>query len=128
MGRRSEMETLVDRTRASLQARERTKVVLRTLSRDFTVEAGCVHLGVGRTRFQDLRRRMLEQATLALEGGAVGRPRHARRGDTKEERRLRRQVQELEHELMVVHAELDIARSGAADVVDARLRVKGGRR
>ncbi len=79
MGRRSEMETLVERTEASPEARERTKVILLTLARHWSVQDGCAHLGVKRTRFQDLRRRMLCGATRALEEGAAGRPR--RRGD-----------------------------------------------
>ncbi len=122
------MEVLVDRTRASEPARERAKVMLRTLTREFSVRDGCEHLGVGRTRFQDLRRRMLEQATLALEDGVAGRPRSARRGAPRAERRLQHRVRELEHELLVVRTELDIARSDVGEAVRARLVAKGRRR
>ena len=120
------MEVLVDRTRASPAARERTKVMLLTLGRALSVGDGCARLGVGRTRFQVLRRRMLEDAAFALEDREVGRPRHARPRTTREERRLAQCVRELEHELLVVRAELDIARSEAAGAVHTRLRARGG--
>ena len=70
---------------------------------------------------------MLEHATFALEDRVVGRPRTVRRRATREERRLEQRVRELEHEPLVARTELDIARSGAADAVQARLVAKGGR-
>ena len=52
------MAALVDQTRSSREARERTKVILLTLTQEASVQAGYEQLGMGRTRFQDLRRRM----------------------------------------------------------------------
>jgi hypothetical protein len=119
------METLVDRTRASREARERTKVILLTLTRQWSVRNGYERLGVGRTRFQDLRRRMIRGAVWAVEERAVGRPRRAVEPEPRETLALRRRIGELEHELLVVRAELDIARSGAAKAVEARLLARG---
>lgn len=128
MGRKSEMQTLVDLVKASPQARERAKAILLTLARTWSVQAGCRHLGVGRTRFQDLRRRMLGAAVGALEERAAGRPR-IRVGKTcRNLSLLRRRLGELECELRRAQAELDIARSEAAGAVTARLEAKGGRR
>ena len=59
MGRRSEMPLLVDSIEASPQARKRAEVILKTLARQCSVQQGCFELGVGRTRFQDLRQRMI---------------------------------------------------------------------
>ena len=120
------MGALVDGTRASQDARERTKVMLFTLSRHWSVRDGYERLGVGRTRFQDLRRRMIEGAVRALEREPSGRPRRRAKGACRELQELRRRVVELEHELLRTQAELDIARSGAGGAVEARLAAKGG--
>lgn len=125
MGRRSEMETLVERTRVSREARGRLKVVLRTLFNETSVRDGCTRLGVGRTRFQDMRRRMLEYAGVSLEARAPGRPRRRQRPAARAEAELRYRVVELEHEVLLLEAELDLARSGMADVVTARRVAKG---
>ena len=127
MGRRSEMATLVERTEASPEARERTKVILLTLARHWSVQDGCARLGVGRTRFQDLRRRMLRGAARALEEGAAGRPRRHEDRAYGETRGLRRRIAELERELRRSEAELDIARSEAGRAVERRLAAKAVR-
>ena len=122
------MAALVDGTRASREARERTKVILLTLTRQSSVQAGYERLGLGRTRFQDLRRRMLEGAVQALEERPVGRPRCPREREVSELRELRGRIVELEHELRRTRVELEIARSRAGDAVEARLIAKGVRR
>jgi hypothetical protein len=122
------MAALVDQTRASREARERTKVILLTLTQEASVQAGYEQLGMGRTRFQDLRRRMLEGAVQALEERPVGRPRCPREREVSELQELRGRLVELEHELRRTRVELEIARSGAAAAVEARLVAKGVRR
>jgi hypothetical protein len=119
------MGTLVDAIRASPDARERTKVMLLTLSGPWSVRDGCARLGIGRTRFQDLRRRMIEGAVQALERGPAGRPQRRANDACPESLELRRRVVEIEHELRRTQAELDIARSGAGTAVAARLAAKG---
>jgi hypothetical protein len=128
MGRRSEMEALVDAVPASRDARERTKVLLMTLAGPWSVCQGYQRLGIRRTRYQDLRRRMLEGAVRALEQGPVGRPPRPRPVAIRELQQLRRRVVELEHELRCTQAELEIARSDAGAAVAARLAAKGARR
>ena len=122
------MSTLVERIEASPQARERTKVILLTLARHWSVQDGCERLGVGRTRFQDLRRRMLCGATRALEEGAAGRPRQLEDRESHEMRALRGHIAELERALHRSEAELDIARSEAGRAVERRLAAKAVRR
>jgi len=120
------MSRLVDTMPGSAQARERATVILRTLSREWSVQAGCVRLGVGRTRFQDLRQRLLLSAVNALEERAAGRPRKpTAHGQRKS---LLGTVAELEHELARAKTELEIARGAAAKAVATRLAAKGGRR
>jgi len=122
------MQALVDGTRASRDARERTKVILLTRARESSVQTGYERLGMGRTRFQDLRRRMIEGAVQALEERPAGRPRRRRERDGSELQELRGRLVELEQELLRTRAELDVARSGAAAAVQARLVAKGVRR
>ncbi len=122
------MQTLVDTIEASPQARERAQVILLTLSRKCSVQTGCRRLGVGRTRFQDLRQRMLGAAVGALEERAAGRPRNQVERTCRNLSTLRRRLRGLEHELRRTQAELDIARSEAAAAVTARLAAKGDRR
>lgn len=122
------METLVDRTRASRETCERMKVILHTLSQELSVQDGCERIGVGRTRFQDLRRRMLDFAAEGLEERAAGRPRLQGSGRTREERRLAQRVVELERHVLQLEAEIEIAHSGAAQAVRTRLAARGARR
>ena len=120
MGRCSEMATLVQAIEASETARERAKVMLLTLSGRWSVRDGYERLGMGRTRFQDLRRHMLGAAVCALEGGVAGRPRQVADRESSRVDRLRTQVEELIHELGRVRAKLDIAESGVGEAVRVR--------
>jgi Helix-turn-helix domain len=122
------MHTLVDTVQASPQARERTKVILLTLAGKWSVQAACQWLGVGRTRFQDLRRRLLEAAVAALEERAAGRPRLRVARTCRQLSLLRRRLATLEMDLRRTQAELAIARSDAGAAVTARVTAKGGRR
>ena len=128
MGRKSEMQTLVDTIEASPQVRERASVILQTLARQCSVQTGCRCLGVGRTRFQDLRRRMMSAAVGALEEQPAGRPRLQVARTCRQLSTLRRRLAELERELRRSQVELDLARSEAGAAVTARLAAKGGRR
>ena len=118
------MHRLVESIEASPQARERAQVILRTLARKCSVQAGCRSLGVGRTRFQDLRQRMLGAAIAALEERPAGRPRSRVQQTCRQLLTVRRRLAELEQELRRTQAELDIARSEAGGAVSARLAAK----
>ena len=122
------MPVLIDSIEASPQARDRAKVILLTLARQCSVRQGCFTLGVGRTRFQDLRERMIGAAVGALEDRPVGRPRLQVAQTCRQLSTLRRRLVAIERELKRSQTELDIARSEAGPAVLARLGVKGGRR
>jgi len=121
------METLVERLAVSETARERTKVILLTLSGGWSVQQGLDRLGLSRTRFQDLRRRLLEGAAHAVEGRPVGRPRREEHVDPETVEAMRWAIRQLKHELRSARAQLAIARSGAAQAVEARLAGKAMR-
>ena len=109
------MATLVGVIPASEAARERTKVMLLTLSGQWSVRDGYERLGMGRTQFQKLRRRMLEGAVGALEPGLAGRPRaRTRRRESSHELRA------LEHTLQIARAQVDIFDCGLGEVPRVR--------
>ncbi len=114
------MASLLARVPASEAARERARVMLLTLSGDWSVRVGFEHLGMRRTRFQDLRRRMLRAAVEALEGGLAGRPRRPVACDSMRIYELRQQVEALTHELHLTRTQLEIAESGAGQAVRER--------
>lgn len=122
------MHTLIDTIEASPHARERATTILKTLAKTCSVQAGCQQLRVSRTRFQDLRRRMLGAAVSALEERATGRPQVRVAKTCRQLSTLRRTLGALEQELRRTQAELDIARSAAGAAVTQRLAAKGGRR
>ena len=122
------MQALVDSVPASPAARERTKAIFETLAQTCSVQAGCTWLGVARTRFQDLRRRLIEAAVDSVEERAVGRPRRKTKRISRELRTLQERIVTLEHELACNRAELDIARSAAGAAVTERLWAKERRR
>jgi hypothetical protein len=128
MGRKSEMVSLVDTVEASAQAKKRAGVILQTLAREYSVQRGCETLGMGRTRFQDLRRRMVRAAVGALEERPIGRPRLQVARTCRQLSTLRRRLSELEYELKRSETELDIARGDAGPAVRARLTAREGKR
>ena len=128
MGRTSEMESLVDTTSASREARERTRVILLTLAQQWSVQEGYERLGVGRSRFQALRRRMLDGAAAALEARAAGRPALRDEEEPGAVAGLRRRVAQLQAEVERARAELALARSAAGPAIEARLLAKAVRR
>jgi len=121
------MRALVDAVPASPDARERTKVIFSTLAQSCSVQAGCRRLGMERTRFQDLRRRLIRAAVESVQERAVGRPRKPVRSLGRS-RALQERIVRLEQELARARAELDIARSPAGPAVAARLWAKEQRR
>ena len=128
MGRRSKVETLVDAVERSEVARERAKVILLTMGGGWSVREGFERLGVSRTRFQDLRRRMLDFACHALEERPAGRPRSRPGEPDGEVVELQQEFGRLRHELVLLESELAIARSEVGPAVATRLAQKAGRR
>jgi hypothetical protein len=113
---------------ASEQARERAETIVLTLSRTMSVEHGCRTLGIGRTRFQELRNRMLAAAVTALEEQPGGRPRVPIDPMCKQLTSVRHKIAGLEYELKKTQVELDLARTPGLLRLHARKIQKGNRR
>jgi len=102
-----------------------------TLQGHIRVAQACSGLGIGRTRFQDLRRKVLRAALGALEARPAGRPRRVRvasRPERKARDALRARVVELEAELARRHAELELVRAGLDATMVARRLAREVRR
>ena len=121
MGRKSMTEPLLEPIQASDVARERVKVVLLTLCGDWSVNDALDSLSLSRTRFQDLRRKMLEEAVHALEPQTMGRPRKKRSPKDARVAALEDQVTDLRSELARVRARLELAEGPAALSVRQRV-------
>jgi len=122
MGRKSQAAPLLAPIQASEQARERAKAVLLTLSGQWSVKQALVRLSISRTRFQDLRRRMLCGALEALEPRPLGRPSNPVAEEDEQLVRLRQKVEALGHELRLVRTSLELSESPAAEAVRRRVR------
>ncbi len=124
MAGRSDPEALLRPIEASDVARERLKILLLTLGGPWRVKDALDRLSISRTRFQTLRRRMLEAALAALEPQPVGRPPRVREAQDLEVLSLRHRVLELTRELRIVQTSLDLAEGAAAGAVRRRVRQK----
>jgi len=113
---------------ASEEARERVRIILLTLTGQWSVKEGMQRLGISRTRFQDLRRRMLGGAVEMLEPGLPGRPPKRVAQEEPSIRSLRRELLELMRELRIARTRLELLESPAADAVRERTRSVASRK
>ena len=127
MARRSDLGSLLAELPASEQTRQRLEVMVETLQGHIRVAQACSGLGIGRTRFQDLRKRVLEAALGALEARPAGRPRRPRPPSTRARDALRARIVEIEGELARTKAELELVRKGLDPTMTARRLAKAVR-
>jgi len=73
-GRKPAGPQYVDGLEGSAQAKERLQVVLQTLAGTCRVQQACRQLGVGESRFHELRQQALTAALAGLEPRPAGRP------------------------------------------------------
>jgi hypothetical protein len=92
----------VDDLEGSFVARERLRWILRAMNGEVTVAEACAELGIGESRFHQLRGEMLQAAVERLEPRAAGRP--AKSVDPAE-----RRINALEERVVEVTRELDLA-------------------
>lgn len=102
-GRPPKGSALVEKFTGSEEAKERLKTIVATLTGELTMEEACGHLGVGETRFLQMRDEVLQSGLAAVEPRVAGRP---PRETSAEERRiweLQARVDRLEAELEAAH-------------------------
>jgi len=65
---------LVEHLAGSPPAKKRLAVILRTLSGELTIPQACIELGIGESRFHELRTQILQHTLEELEPKPLGRP------------------------------------------------------
>jgi hypothetical protein len=85
---------LVNNLEGSEAAKIRMKIILDTLSGELSVDEACAKLGIKKTAFHELRKRVLQTAVNDLEPKAAGRPANTPE-EEKELERLRHENFEL---------------------------------
>jgi hypothetical protein len=118
-GRPPKGADLVDSLEASGEARQRLKVILRTVTGELSVPEACERLGVCESRFHELREEALSAALSGLEPKKAGRkPKQVPAGQAEIES-LKAQLDELKTELRFSHAREELA-VGLPGVFDPR--------
>jgi hypothetical protein len=91
------------------EEKRRLEVILRTLHGELTVAEACADLGIGESRFHEIRALAIEGAMDALRPGQGGRPRKDR-PPPEEVEKLRREVRELKWELTLERTQNEVDR------------------
>jgi len=99
----------IDQLVGSEETKERLKAILDTLSGQARLQEACTQLGLGETRFHQLRATALQAALTALEPRPAGRPSRAGMAAADQIRALEQQVQELERALHEAQVREEIA-------------------
>lgn len=109
-GRPSEGPEVVERLEGSAEAKQRLQVILRTVGGELTVAEACAELGIGKTAFFELRKRVLQASLEDLEPKPKGRPPGDEPStDEVEAERLRQENARLRADLEIAHVREEIA-------------------
>lgn len=108
-GRPTKGSGLVDRVGGSDAARERARVILMVLAEELTVSDACHKLGIGESRFHQLRERFLSEGMKGLEPRFGGRPVKAESEEQVRVKELEGRVAQLEKELAAAEIKTRIA-------------------
>jgi hypothetical protein len=99
----------VEKLEGSQVEKERLRVMLESLSGSLRVQDACRELGLGRSRFHELRTKALQGALDGLAPGVPGRPRKQRDVRTPRELELEREVGALRDQLVAERARSELA-------------------
>jgi transposase len=108
-GRPTKGSGLVDRVDGSDAARERARVIIGVLGGELTVSDACHKLGIGESRFHQLRERFLAEGVKGLEPRFGGRPVKAESEEQVRVKELEERVAQLEKELKAAEIKTRIA-------------------
>jgi hypothetical protein len=100
----------VERLEGSEEAKQRLEVILRAIGGELTVAEACAELGIGKTAFFELRKRVLQASLADLEAKPKGRPPGEEPStDEVEAERLRQENARLRTDLEIAHVREEIA-------------------
>jgi hypothetical protein len=101
-GRKPAGPQIAERLEGSPVAKQRLEVILKTIANQLTVPEACQQLGIGESRFHELRHQTLQATLEALEPRPLGRPAKPTSSEPAE-------IDELQAELRRLHADLELA-------------------
>jgi len=99
---------MVDDLEGSDEAKRRMRVILETLAGQRTIMDACLELGIGKSAFHELRKRVLQAALVDVEPRPAGRPRVEPPPGAAEVERLKAENERLRTNLEVAHVREEI--------------------
>lgn len=108
-GRPPKGSELVDRFDGSAEAKERLKAVIDAMTGASTVAEACARLGVGESRFHQIRDEALAGALSSLEPRMPGRPRKEEPEEAGQLAQMEKRIRRLELELEAAHVRTELA-------------------
>ena len=109
-GRKPTGPQIVERLEGSPSAKQRLEVILETIAGQLTVPEACVRLGIGQSRFHDLRNRTLQATLNTLEPRRLGRPSKPTSPEQGKIEALRAELDRAHRELAVADVQVSLAR------------------
>jgi transposase-like protein len=108
-GRPPKGSDLVDRFDGSAEAKERLKAIIDAMTGASTVAEVCARLGVGESRFYQIRDEMLTGALASLEPRMPGRPPRVESEEAGLLAQMDKRIRRLELELEAAHVRTELA-------------------
>lgn len=99
---------MVDDLEGSDEAKRRMRVILETLAGQRTIMDACLELGIGKSAFHELRKRVLQAALVDVEPRPAGRPRVEPAPEAAEVERLKAENERLRSNLEVAQVREEI--------------------
>jgi hypothetical protein len=106
-GRRPTGPAYVWKLHGSQQACRRLQVILQTLGGEQSVQQACAALGIGSSRFHELRQEALQAAVQSLEPGQAGRPSRPAEGPRLQQQQA--EIRELRLHLQAAQVRAELA-------------------
>lgn len=109
-GRKPTGPQIVERLEGSPSAKQRLEVILETIAGQLTVPEACARLGIGESRFHDLRNQTLQVTLNTLEPRRRGRPPKPTSPEKGEIDALKAELDRVHRELAVADVQVSLAR------------------
>lgn len=100
---------IVDRLEGSPQAKQRLRIILRTLAGEISIPQACAELGIGESRFHEMRTEILQHTLVDLEPRPLGRPPQTASQEEALIAQLQQQVQALKVDLRAAQIRQELA-------------------
>jgi hypothetical protein len=109
-GRKPAGPQIIERLEGSPVAKQRLKVILETIAGRLTIPEACQQVGIGESRFHELRNHTLQATLEALEPRSPGRPPKPTSPEQAEIDTLQAELRRLHFELKAAQTLIDVAR------------------